>query len=114
MVGAGQTVTLVFDQHAGRAIKGTVSEIAPASSESTLNSLVFSEDRRLAAERPRNTPEKITAYTVRIRLDESASGLRLGSRGTARIHTAPRSLGWRALRFLRRTFRFDVPRGGKG
>ena len=112
LIGAGQRVTLVFDQHAGRAVEGTVTEIAPASSDATLNSLVFSEDRRLAAERPRKTADKPAGYTVRIRLAHPPAGLRLGSRATAKIHASPRSLGWRCLRFLRRTFSFDVPRGG--
>jgi putative peptide zinc metalloprotease protein len=121
LVGLGQKVTLVFEQDAGQAIEGTVTEIAPASSDATLNSLVFSEDRvlrrkaesgRRKASEPPNA-QRSTGYTVRIRLEHPPAGLRLGSRGTAKIHTAPRSLGWRCLRFLRRTFSFDVPRGGK-
>jgi multidrug resistance efflux pump len=112
LVGVGQRVTLVFDQHAGQPIEGTVTEVAPASGDATLNSLTFSEDRRLAAERPRNAAERPAAYTVRVRLSDAPPGLRLGSRGTAKIRTTPRSLGWRCLRFLRRTFSFDVPRTG--
>ena len=112
LVGIGQRVSIVFDQHTGQIVSGKVMHVAPASQSTTLNTLVFSEDRELANREARNHTQKTTTYTVRIRLIDAPQGLRLGSQGTAKIHTSPRSLGWRCLRYLRRTFRFDVPRTG--
>jgi len=110
LVQPGQDVSLVFDQLPGRSIPGTVIEKSPAAGSATLHSLIFSEDRTVT-DKPPETEADAAVYSVRVRLQQTPPELLLGSRGTARIKTRPRSLAWRGLRFLRRTFRFDVPRG---
>jgi len=48
-----------------------------------------------------------TSYQARVLLPEDATGLRAGYRGTAKIHTEWKSLGWRVWRWAVRTFNFE-------
>jgi putative peptide zinc metalloprotease protein len=49
-----------------------------------------------------------TSYQVRIRVSDPLARMRIGWRGTARIHAPPISLGARVLRSLSRTFHFQL------
>lgn len=52
-------------------------------------------------------PQSAT-YQVRIALDNSCDLLRIGLRGTARIHVQPEAIGPRVVRWMSRTFHFDL------
>jgi putative peptide zinc metalloprotease protein len=48
-----------------------------------------------------------TSYQARVMLPDDPGGLRVGYRGTAKIYTEWRSLGWRVWRWGVRTFNFE-------
>jgi putative peptide zinc metalloprotease protein len=45
---------------------------------------------------------------VPLEIDNTALNVRIGFRGSAKIHTAPKSLGWRLWRLISQTFNFEL------
>jgi len=50
----------------------------------------------------------VTTYQVRVSFDQGNRPLLLSATGEAKVHAAGRSIGWRLLQYVRKTFRFDL------
>jgi len=106
----GQEVEIRFDELPDFTVAAVVDEIsrrelreAPRQlSNKAGGELATSTDAR-GVERPISP-----TYQVRVVLYDPEALLRIGLRGTARIHVPPASLGTRTARWLQRTFHFDL------
>jgi putative peptide zinc metalloprotease protein len=108
--GGGHEVRLMFEESAYHVF---VSKIEPPGSDVLTSApprLASTNGGPLAAQqnpdgsvRPLNT-----SYQAIARLDNPHGLLRNGLIGRARIEAAPRTLAWRLMRYLGRTFNFDI------
>jgi putative peptide zinc metalloprotease protein len=110
LLSVGQTVEIRFDEMPNVVVEAQVDEIA----------------RRELAESPRHLSNKVggelatrtddagverplsAAYQVRVVLYDPRALLRIGLRGTARIHVPAEPLAARAARWMSRTFHFQL------
>jgi len=109
LLNEGQIVDIRFDHHADFTVTAKVTEISRRELTESSRRLSNKSGGELATttdetgvERPLNP-----TYQVRVVLYDPTGQLRIGLRGTARIHVPAASLGTRSLRWLRRTFHFE-------
>jgi len=107
-VHVGDEAEILLDALPGFVFRGRVDEVAlgeiresPRRLSNKAGGEVATKSDDAATERPTSA-----SYYVRVRIDDPAGRLRVGWRGTARIHVSSVSLGFRALRSLSRTFHF--------
>ncbi len=106
-VRVGQRTRLQIDTLPGRVLEGEIIELARMDAKFAPRELL-PEDLPMQADsdgvmRPLQAP-----YQARVLLDDHAFRLPVGSRGRAKIHASPTSLGQRLYRQLSRTFRFEI------
>lgn len=111
LVKKDQVVDLKFD--AGRTLTyyGQLSEIASTTigavsmgvSSQTGGDLETEIDPATGQARPRSA-----TFPARVSLEEIEFPAYVGYRGSAKVHTDPRSLGWRLWRLLAQTFNFEL------
>ncbi|MHC4876839.1 MAG: HlyD family efflux transporter periplasmic adaptor subunit [Planctomycetota bacterium] len=107
LVAIGQRVELLVDHLADRWLTGTVAEIAEVDLENAPRELTEHEDFPTRLEADGTLSPVTTAYQARVRLDAAESvDFTLRAPARIRIEVADRSIGQRALRFIRQTFRF--------
>jgi putative peptide zinc metalloprotease protein len=106
----GDSAEILLDAFPDRIFAGRVEEIAlgelldaPRRLSSKGGGEVSTESEANSTERPTST-----SYQVRIRVEDREGAMRVGWRGTARIHAAPHSLGARLWRRFSRTFHFHL------
>ena len=105
-----QSVEIRFDQLPDSTLVGRVDEISRAElteSSKRLSNKGGGELSTTTGEDGVERPVSAT-YQVRVVLDDPERLLRIGLRGTARIHVAPASIGSRVARWLQGTFHFDI------
>jgi len=106
-VRAGQPVRIRLHQTPGETLWGKVVEISAADLDVLPPELTASGELATAPDKQGNPKLLAPAYQVRVVLDPHAEPLLLRSTGIAKIHSDPQSLGFRAYRYLAKTFRFD-------
>jgi putative peptide zinc metalloprotease protein len=109
LVAVGQAATLKLDCLAHETCAGTIAEVSELDMQAVSDSLSNKAGGDVATRTDASGKERplSVVYQARVPLDDAEGILRLGQRGTARIHTAPRTLAWRAWRWLTQTFRFE-------
>ncbi len=104
----GQEVELLLDELPHDVLAGTIAEIASLDLKSTplaLSNKAGGELATITDESGIERPQQVH-YQARVRLHDPDGIIRPGMRGRAKIHTASRTLAWRAQRYLSETFRF--------
>ena len=95
------------DQTPGNVVVGTITEVASIDLEVAPPELIAAGALPLAADK--TAPRLLNAaYQARVSLDGHQQPLLMRTSGDAKIIVEPRSLFWRATRYLSRTFRFDL------
>jgi putative peptide zinc metalloprotease protein len=112
LVSKGMDVSLKFDAARTRTYEGQVREIAnsPLNAASMALSSQTGGDLQTEIDPATGQPvPRSVSFQVRVPLQE-VDGLpvRIGYRGSAKIHTEPRSLGWRLWRLIVQTFNFEL------
>lgn len=108
LLGIGQTVEIRFDEMPNVVVPARVDEISRRELSESPRHLASQVGGELATETDaagKLRPASAT-YQVRVILYHSNELLRIGLRGTARIHVAAEPLVPRAMRWLARTFHF--------
>jgi putative peptide zinc metalloprotease protein len=111
LVREGQEVRLMFEESAYHVFVTTIAKVnnldaMPAVSPrlaSTNGGPLAVEPKQDGTMKPLNT-----SFQAIARMDNSQGILRNGLIGRARIEAAPRTLAWRLMRYLGRTFNFDI------
>ncbi|MGC3967457.1 MAG: HlyD family efflux transporter periplasmic adaptor subunit [Pirellulales bacterium] len=106
----GQAVEIRFDEHADYVVAAHVVEILRRELAESSQRLSNKSGGELATETDAAGVERPISptYQARVVLYDPSGQLRIGLRGTARIHVPAASLGSRALRWLNRTFHFQL------
>lgn len=106
----GQIVEIRFDEHADYVVEAHIAEISRRELTETSQRLSNKSGGELATETDSAGIERPISptYQARIVLYDPSGLLRIGLRGTARVHVPPASLGNRMLRWLNRTFHFQL------
>jgi putative peptide zinc metalloprotease protein len=106
----GQVADLKLDELPFENLHGEIAEVAneplrvsPRYLSNKVGGELATKTDDTGAERPQTT-----SYQVRVPLDDPDGQLRIGYKGRARIHTAPRPLGRRLWRMLTQTFNFRL------
>ncbi|XZE53662.1 hemolysin D [Planctomycetaceae bacterium SH139] len=94
---------LTFYSKMGEVSESPLNAASMALSSQTGGDLQTEIDPATGQPRPRSV-----SYQVRVPLDVDAIPLRIGYRGSAKIHTEPKSLGWRLWRIITQTFNFEL------
>ncbi|MBN8626397.1 MAG: HlyD family efflux transporter periplasmic adaptor subunit [Planctomycetes bacterium] len=110
LVHEGQPVAIRFDEHADYVVEAHVAEISRRELAESSQRLSNKAGGELATETDAGGVERPISptYQARIVLYDPHGLLRIGLRGTARIEVPPASLGSRAVRWLNRTFHFQL------
>lgn len=106
-IAAGQRVKLVLDEQPGRILTGQVMELAQIDVKVAPRQLLRHEDLPSRTSADGQTQLVNTSYQARVAFDVPPT-LLIGCSGTAYVETASSSLGSRLLRYLNRTFRFEL------
>ena len=106
----GQQVDIKLDEAPFDLLCGEITEIAneplrvsPKSLSNKAGGELATKTDESGVERPQSI-----SYQVRVPLDDPEGMLRIGLKGRARIHTAPRTLGHRFWRYVTQTFNFRL------
>ncbi len=94
---------LTFHSKMGEVSESPLNSASMALSSQTGGDLQTEIDPATGQPRPRSV-----SYQVRVPLDVDAIPLRIGYRGSAKIHTEPQTLGWRLWRIITQTFNFEL------
>ena len=107
-IGPGQEVRLELDERPHDVLHGQVVEVAQRDVLS--NRLLQNEPTPLERLSAGLTPPggEDTYFRVRVQFTETPNGLRIGTRGQAKVTTMPMQLGRRILRWLAQTFRLPA------
>lgn len=111
LVAEEMEVELKFDAARMETFDGVLQEISQSKLQATPMSLASQAGGDLQTEidpatgQPR--PRSIS-YQGRVPLDVATLPVRIGYRGSAKVHTHPRSLGWRLWRVITQTFNFEL------
>jgi putative peptide zinc metalloprotease protein len=107
----GQRVELKLESDRGSTYEGEVTVIGNAKVTSVSKSLASQVGGPLDTEMDPKTgmfkPISST-YQASVPLQGTKGSLRPGYRGWARVHTEPKTLGWRLWRIIARTFNFEL------
>ena len=106
----GQTVEIRFDEHADYTVEAHIAEISRRELTESSQRLSNKAGGELATETDATGVERPISptYQARIVLFDPTGILRIGQRGTARVHVPSASLGSRTMRWLNRTFHFQL------
>jgi len=106
----GQVVEIRFDEHADYTVEARIAEISRRELSESSQRLSNKAGGELATETDSAGVERPISptYQARIVLYDPHGLLRIGLRGTARVHVPPASVGSRTLRWLNRTFHFQL------
>ncbi len=109
-VAHGQSVDIVFQELPDVVFRGTVDEVAQRELAEAPHHLSNKSGGDLPTETDAAGAEVplATSYEARVALDDPDGLLRLGLRGSAKIHAAWEPLGRRALRWCASTFHFQL------
>jgi putative peptide zinc metalloprotease protein len=110
LVEAGQEVRLMFEESAYHVFVSKLEQSASDELTSVPPRLASTNGGPLAAQpNPDGTLKPLsTSYQAVARLNDPHGMLRNGLIGRARIETQPRTLAWRIMRYLGRTFNFEI------
>jgi putative peptide zinc metalloprotease protein len=110
LVEAGQEVRLMFEESAYHVFVSKLEQSASDELTSAPPRLASTNGGPLAAQpNPDGTLKPLnTSYQAVVRLNDPHGMLRNGLIGWARIEAAPRTLAWRIMRYLSRTFNFEI------
>ena len=92
----------------GEVFYGQIEEIAEIDLEVAPPELIATGQLPVVQDSSGSNQLAVTTYQVRVSFDRSNRPLLLAATGEAKIHTAGRSIGWRLLQYVRKTFRFDL------
>ena len=101
----GQLVHLVMDAFTTHRLKGTITEIAKSDVKVAPREIAASDDIRVRFDARGNPMPVDTLYRARVALDQQHPALVAGCGGRAKIVSDRRTLAWRLLRSLSRTFK---------
>lgn len=106
----GQEVDIKLDEAPFDLLRGEITEIANEPLRVSPKSLSNKAGGELATKTDESGVERPQAisYQVRVPLDDPEGLLKIGLKGRARIHTAPRTLGHRLWRYVTQTFNFRL------
>ena len=106
----GQQVDIKLDEAPFDLLRGEITEVAnepllvcPKPLSNKAGGELATKTDESGVERP-----QAISYQVRVPLDDPEGMLRIGLKGRARIHTAPRTLGHRLWRYVTQTFNFRL------
>ena len=109
LVRRGQRVRLSFDQLPGRILEGTLVELAELDLDVAPPELISAGQLPVTTDGNGRQQLLSTYYQARVEFTQPPpSRLLRGGAGTARVSVAPQSLLDRLLRYLGRTFRFEL------
>ena len=111
LVATGMDVDLKFDADRLHTTEGTVRElsriertyVSSGMSSQTGGDLQTEIDPQTGQVKPRSV-----SYQARVPLPSDDASVRPGYRGSAKVHTEPKSLGWRLWRLVVQTFNFEL------
>jgi putative peptide zinc metalloprotease protein len=103
-----QRVKIVLNQLPHRVLYGTITEIAKIDLQTEPQLLAAAGALPTRRDEHGVARPLTTAYQARIALDEHSEKLVAGAPGRCKITVAPQSLGQRAVRYLSRTFSFNL------
>ncbi|HJT34045.1 MAG TPA: hemolysin D [Pirellulales bacterium] len=106
----GQEVDIKLDEAPFDLLRGEITEIANEPLRVSPKSLSNKSGGELATKTDESGVERPQAisYQVRVPLDDPEGMLKIGLKGRARVHTAPRTLGHRLWRYVTQTFNFRL------
>ncbi len=104
-VQAGQTVRILLDEYPDQVITGTIDDIAEIDLEDLHPNLIHREEVITEVDAEGKRRLSSTSYLVRVKLDVTDEQPVIHASGQAKIVVAPESLGKKAYRGLRKTFR---------
>lgn len=106
----GQLVEIRLESAPEIVLQGSVDEISREEIQRSPRRLAHSAGGELASAKDRDGVERplSATYQVHVTLPEASPFLRIGVRGTARIHVAPEPLAASLGRWLSRTFHFEL------
>jgi putative peptide zinc metalloprotease protein len=104
-VTAAQLVRILLDEYPDRVINGTIQEIAEIDLEDLHPNLIHREEVITEFDPEGKRRLSSTSYLVRVKLDPTDDQPVIHASGQAKITVAPESLGKKAYRGLRKTFR---------
>lgn len=111
LVRESQEVDIKFDAYPYQVYKSTIEEISRRDVEQLSPSLSNQAGGRLATQTdPETGAQKLVhaSYQARAPVDDPQGVIVTGMRGTAKIYPGWKPLGWRAWRWLTRTFNFEM------
>lgn len=110
LVAEGQEVRLMFDESTNHVFVSTIDYLAFDELESLSPRLASTSGGPVPAQAERDGTVRplSTSYQAVVRLDNARNLFRNGLIGQARIKTEPRTLASRLIRYLGRTFNFDL------
>ncbi|MBW3540855.1 MAG: hemolysin D [Planctomycetes bacterium] len=103
-----QRVRLHLDETPGEVLWGTIHEIAATDLKVAPEELARHEDLPTRPDQRGVMKPVSTSYQVRVKLDEHHQPLLLRASGYAKIHARPQTAARRLVRYLSRTFRFEL------
>ncbi|MEE2780622.1 MAG: biotin/lipoyl-binding protein [Planctomycetota bacterium] len=109
-VATGQTVEIIINHLPDKTFDSAIEQIATTEMTDPPVRLTDRAGGELMTETgPRGREQLMsTTYQARVLLDDPEHLLRVGLRGQAKIHTAPRTLGSRVWRLITETFNFKL------
>ncbi len=113
-VSVGQSVRLMLDQSPQLELSGKIVELAEIDTVVAPPELLAHQDLPVEQSQGGVARPRGTLYQARVELESlqqprlNGSTVLVGSSGRAKIYAAPQSLGSRLVRFLNRTFKFEL------
>jgi putative peptide zinc metalloprotease protein len=104
----GQRVTLLVNQMPGQRLSGTIADVAKIDLQAVPPNLAAASGLATRQGKDGVTQPMSTAYQARIALDQHDRNLAAGDLGRCKIAVTPQPLGPRLLRYLRRTFTWNL------
>ena len=104
----GQRVTLLMNQMPGQPLTGTIADVAKIDLQAVPPNLAAASGLATRQNKDGVTQPMSTAYQARIALDQHGRNLAAGDLGRCKIAVCPQPLGQRLLRYLRRTFTWNL------
>jgi putative peptide zinc metalloprotease protein len=105
---AGQDVRIRLDQLPGRVMTGRIAEVSQAPLETAPPELALTNRLAVEMDEDGNPRPANRCYEARVTLDHVPEGLLTGTSGYAKIFATPRTLSSRFVRWLKRTFHFEL------
>ncbi len=111
LIKEGYEVDLKLDSHKMSSFSSEVIEVSTQDRKTVSSGMSSQTGGDLETEIDPQTGQvkpRSVSYQARVALKETEWPMRLGYRGSAKVHTENKSLGWRLKRIIIKTFNFDL------